>query len=580
MQEKIKTDVSYKSKFHRAEPIRKLDIEQSMYDLVMSENKNNMGCNYASYLDMKLTFSQLKEDTDNLASALFQDGVEDGNLIGVCILTIPEVAPILLAINKIGAVSLWLDASSGSENILSYIKEYNLKILIVYETIVPIILQVINETELEKVIVISMHHLIGDSEFVINDERFIKYSEYITSSTDIKVKTAKYNHMKPTVIVQSSGSTGKSKPIIHTDYNFNAEIEKMCYCDLPFYMKQRALVCAPPWVIYGLVNSIYSGLVLGIETVYTTQPKEEMIYTHLGSFDFVYGVPVYYRYLYNKMKQLVHSTNDIDINKLEEIKQYLNKISVFISGGDKISEEDLISWQLMFEIPIINGYGNNEVTGAAIVTPRFANKVGSIGVPMHGNLVKTFNVETGQMLSDGEIGELYISSNSLFRGYLGNEEETEKIKCVIDGKEWVRTGDLAYIDNDGYVFLKGRTKRLIINKLGYKISPDTIEDIIQNCMYVQECVVVGVEIADNDKVPIAFIEFYDRYKNKKDIMQKIEELCSLKLKSYERPRFFREIDKIPHKTNGGKLDFLLLENLARDFLKQHEGIGNENSAQF
>lgn len=466
MQEKnqAKIDTSYKSKYHRAEPIKKFNIEQSMYDLVMSENANNMNCNFASYLGTKLTFSQLKIDTDNLAAALFQDGVKNGDLIGVCLLTTPEVASALLAINKIGAVSFWLDAGLGINNILNYIQEYNLKILIVFETLSPMILEIINETELEKVIVVSINPLIKNSVNFVNDKRFIYYSDYILSALDIQVEAAPYNHEKPSIIVQSSGSIGKSKSIIHTDYNFNAVVEKMCYCDLPLYMKKRALVCAPPWVIYGLVNSIYSGLVLGIETVYTIQPKEEMIYTHLGSFDFVYGVPVYYRYLYNKMKQLECSTSDKDIKRLNEIRQCLSKISVFISGGDKISEDELISWQLMFEIPIINGYGNNEVTGAAIVSPRFANRVGAIGIPMYGNVVKTFDAETGHMLSDGEVGELYISSNALFRGYLGDKEETEKIKCVVDDIEWIRTGDLAYVDSDGYIFLKGRTRRLIINK--------------------------------------------------------------------------------------------------------------------
>lgn len=560
----LKMDTSYKSKYHRVEPIKKFNTEQSMYDLVMNENIDNMDCNYASYLGTKLKFSQLKTDTDNLASALFQDGVRNGDFVGVCLLTTPEVASVLLAIDKIGAVSFWLDAGMGINNALNYIQKYNLKVLIVFETLSSIVLEAIRDTELERIIIVPINPLMKNVQSDIDDKRFMSYSDYLLSAVDTQVEVAPYNKMKPSIIVQSSGSTGKSKSIIHTDYNFNVAVEKMCYCDLPFYRKKRALVCAPPWVIYGLVNSIYSGLVLGIETVYTIQPKEEMIFTYLGSFDFVYGVPVYYRFLYNKMKQLECSTSDIDIEKLKEIRQCLNKVDVFISGGDKISEDELISWQLMFDVPIINGYGNNEVTGAAIVSPRFANKVGAIGIPMYGNLVKTFDVETGSMLSDGEIGELYISSNSLFRGYLGNNEETEKIKCVVDDMEWIRTGDLAYVDNDGYVFLKGRTRRLIINKLGYKVSPDSIENIIQGCMYVQECVVVGIEIADNDIVPIAFIELLEDYKGKKDILCEIKKLCGQKLKEYEVPRFFSEIDKIPHKENGGKQDFLLLENLAKD----------------
>ena len=170
------------------------------------------------------------------------------------------------------------------------------------------------------------------------------------------------------------------------------------------------------------------------------------------------------------------------------------------------------------------------------------------------------------MLPDGEIGELYIGGDTIFNEYLEDPISTQKIKTVYNGIEWVRTGDLAYIDSDGYIFLKGRTRRLIIDKLGFKISPDNCENYIQEFPFVRECVVVGVQIAENDTVPMAFIEFESQGVDKETVLETIKAGCREKLKDYECPKFFEAIEKIPHKENGGKQDFLALEKIAKDIV--------------
>ncbi|MDO4418910.1 MAG: class I adenylate-forming enzyme family protein [Ruminococcus sp.] len=558
------------SKYHRKEPIRDFDVCQTLYSLVMNINKNNMEDYYAAYLGQRLTFSQLKSDADKLAAALTQDGIKDGDIVGVCLLTVPEVAPVLLGINKIGASSYWMDASAKPTDMLAHINMHGVKTLIVFEALLPIVAGIIEYTQLERVIVVKAWFPLGKPPEEITrvlDNRFFIYKDYIESAVDTDCEPAQFVMNKPTIIVQSSGSTGQSKSIVHTDYNFNAAIKMVAHLDLPLYQKKKSLVCAPPWVIYGLVDSIYTGLVLGSETIYTTKPVEDMIYQHLGQFDYVYGVPVYYRYLYNKMLELKKQSNEESVKEFDRIKTCLDSVSVFISGGDKLSEEEAIQWQLMFDTPVVNGYGNNEVVGAAVVSPMYANRPGSIGVPGYGIIAKTFDVDTEAMLEDGEVGELCLSSTSLFKGYLDVPDETVKIKRVHNDREWVHTGDLAYINEDGFVYLKGRTRRLIIDKLGYKIAPDNIENLIQHFDFVRECVVVGTLAGENDTVPVAFVEFTKGNKNNPSLLKEIENACKSSLKEYEIPKLIKEINKIPHKENGGKQDFLALEKLAQDLYK-------------
>lgn len=559
----------FKSKYHRSSPIRDFDINQTLYEAVINTNEKNANYKYASFLKRSKNYKYLKNEADKLSTALKHDGVKDGDKVGVCLLTVPEVDTVLLGVNKLGAQSCWMAANSSPEDMVKYIKENNIKELIISSPLKPLIDNVINQTNLQRVILVSPINFLCSilTKFKkYEDDRYIDYANFINVENDKSIKCAKYDKEKPTLSVQSSGSTGKSKTIVHTDYNFNSEILKMAYADLPFFEKKKAFVCAPPWVIYGLVNSIYSGLIFGMETVFSLKPEENMIYKNMGNFNLVYGVPVYYRYLYDKIMELEKSDKLKDKKELQKLLNQLDKIEVFISGGDKIAEEELIKWQQKFRTPIVNGYGNNEVVGAAIVSPMFANKPGSIGVPMYGINAKTFDPDTEEMLEDGKLGELYINSDSLFTEYLNNPEETNNIKTTAYGKDWVKTGDLAYIDKDGYVHLKGRTRRLIIDKLGYKISPDNIENVISNLEYVKECVVVGVEVAENDMVPYAFVELNDEYKNNEQVLKIIEEECIKKLKDYEIPKFIKE-EKIPHKENGGKRDFLLLEQMAKENIK-------------
>lgn len=345
----------------------------------------------------------------------------------------------------------------------------------------------------------------------------------------------------------------------------------MSYVDFPFYKGERSYVCAPPWVIYGLVNSIYSGLIFSTETQYSMLPNEPMLYNALGGYDYVFGVPVYYRYLYDTMIKLKNSNEELDKCEYQRICDELKRVKLFISGGDKLSEEETLRWQCEFNVPVVNGYGNNEIVGAGICSPRFANKPGSIGIPLYGNTVKTFDPSTNAMLEDGEVGEIAVSNDSMFVEYLNNPDETNNVKKYHDGAYWVHTGDLGYIDKDGYVYITGRSKRLIINKLGYKLSPDHIENVISSVEEVKECVVVGGDVNGVYKIPIAFIEFNGDVLNKEETLNKIKNLCVSKLKDYEIPEYYEEV-KIPHKSNGGKRDFLLLEEKASEVLEREKGI--------
>lgn len=148
----------------------------------------------------------------------------------------------------------------------------------------------------------------------------------------------------------------------------------------------------------------------------------------------------------------------------------------------------------------------------------------------------------------------------MFLYYEGNQEETNAVKKVHpDGKIWLHTGDLGFIDNEGYITLNGRARRVIIRR-GFKISAYTIEDKIYELPFVKECVAVEVQDRTEEQVPMAYVVLNETDFNSDDIKKSIIDKCRSELKEYEIPKHLRIVDKCHiHKTGNTILDCLKLK---------------------
>ncbi len=586
------------SKFWRKNPIKEFNTEQTMYSLVTDEAKNDLDLAAVSFMGSSMKYGELFESADDLANSFNAMGVKEGDNVAILTISMPLVQQCLLSLSKIGATMSWIDLRVKEKDLINYINNGNCKVVIVFEDLLPLVEKIADDINAERVIVCSPKEYLnpvikvfanlkdkkeGKKIVIPSDDRFVKFSDFMKEGKHTgSVSPVNFKIDRQSLIVQSSGSTGKSKQIVHTERNFNSEIQKMAYVDLPFYKGTTMHVAVPPFIIYGLANSIYASMAFTMKAEMTPFVDESTVYNDLGKFDMSLAAPLHYRYIFEQLKKLrkdiaelqkysdSKSKNELR-KKLKELKRVLNGINrakVFVSGGDKISAEELIEMQQTFDRTIVNGYGNNECLGATIVSPRFANKPGSIGVPMHGVDIKFVNPETGEEAKEGEMGELYISSDNLFVEYLNNEEETKKIKVTDeDGKQWVRTGDLCIMDGEGYIIPKGRNRRLI-KKDAFKIAPDTIEEVIISLPYVKECVVVGVVDEKFISVPMAFIEL-DKDISINDVYADIEKKCAEELPDYEIPSYFEQIEEMPY-TSNGKHDFRALEELGNNLVKERK----------
>lgn len=586
-------------KYHRKKPIKEFNLNQTMYSLVTGESKDDLDLKATGFMGNDMSYNDLIILADKLAQAFYNIGIKDGDNVAILTISMPIVQQSLLSLSKIGATMSWIDLRSKPKDVVRYINSSNCKTIIVFEDMLPLIESIIDETDVRKVVVSSPKDYLSpivkvlatlkdkkDGKKIVlpNDPRFVRFNDFIKNvDTNNLITPVSFEKDRPSLIVQSSGSTVKPKQIVHTEYNFNSAVQKMAYTDLPFYKGNTMHISIPLFIMYGLGNSIYASMAFTMKAEMSPFVDENTVYNDLGKFDISLTAPLHYRYMYKQLIELNKSITELEKDnsleakkelkrKKKELKRVLTGIDrakVFVSGGDKIGADELIEMQQTFNKVIVNGYGNNECLCATIVSPMYVNKPGSIGVPMEGIEVKVVNPETEEILPQGEIGELYISSDNLFVKYLNNPDETNKIKVIDElEKQWVKSGDLCYIDKDGYIIPRGRNRRLI-RKEAFKISPDTIEEVISSIPFVQDCVVVGVDDEKSLSVPMAFIVLKDETLSFDEVKDQIKEKCVEELPDYEVPTYFEQIDKIPYTPND-KQDFRTLENIGNEIVKNQK----------
>ncbi len=558
------------NQFYRIQPIRDIKAEQTVYELVFGSNISNLDDNALEYLGVTWTFEKLKYETDKAADALAKLGLCVGDVVLIGVSNSPEAVVSLLALNKLGVVSKWFDIRASEKDIEIYANESNCKVMIAFDMLLPKIQLVLDRTNLEKVIIIKPVGTLPKSARIVysitNKYRLPKDSQYIyfndlmkTGNIHTTPACVPFDKDRPSIMIQSSGTTGKPKTIVHSDLSAASFVNKLAYSDLPLGRGKSLLVYLPPWIAYALGDAIILALDLGSKIVLSPTFDPDKIAKYLGKFTICFTAPICYRYLKDHFAELTPKQ-----------KQGLDMVECLVSGGDKITAEENAELERVLGTVLVNGYGNNESWGALTVNPTQNNKYGTVGIPKYGETIIAYNNDTGTELRYGESGEICALTETLFLGYEGKETETQSVKKLhSDGKIWMHTGDLGFVDEEGFVTLQGRLRRVIIRR-AFKISAYTIEDEICGHPAVKECVAVEVNDPEEEHVPMAFIVLKAEFaEDESSVKDGIVQMCREHLKEYEIPKYFQVVDELPYTPNG-KYDFRALERLGNEIISKNE----------
>ena len=360
--------------------------------------------------------------------------------------------------------------------------------------------------------------------------------------------SVKINSYEMAILLFTSGTTSKSKAVMLSQNNIASNVYAMQKAE-GIYDTDSNLAFLPFHHIFGSTALIVM-LAFGVRTSFPDGLR--YVSQNLKEYEisvFV-GVPLLVEAIYNRIQKEIEKQGKkkliknaikisnfllkfhIDIRRKlfkQVIDQLGGKMRFVISGGaplDPKVEQGFID----LGIRMVQGYGLTETSPVLVAENDYKSRVGSIGVPMENVEVKIVNQD-----SNG-IGELIAKGPNVMLGYYENEEETQKV--LKDG--WFHTGDLAYIDKDGFIFITGREKNMIVLKNGKKIFPEELETLVNRIELIDECMVFGLpDENDKNNLKLSVKVVY----NKDEVFEKYGEISQDEIKDIIWNRIKKDVNE-------------------------------------
>lgn len=559
-------------KYYREEAIESDIPKMSAYSYLYECNKECLSNISLSYYGKKVTFKQLFDNIEQVSKSLKSMGIKKEDIVTVSMPNTPEAVYLFYAISKIGAIANMIDPRTSSEGMKKYIEEVDSKVVFIIDSYsdkieqlsqdnkmqiitispaesLPIILKTIYKTKEIVTLNKDMNKKNKMKKNLVNWQKFMeKGNEYRLTTEE------RYVPNRPVVIEHTGGTTGLPKGVVLTNENINSVALQSVLTDIDMKREHNWLDIMPTFIAYGVGMGLHLPLTIGMETILIPQfdPKkfDELLLKYKPIH--MVGVPSYWGTIIQSKKLL---------------KKDLSYIIAPTVGGDAMDKTlEVESNKYLKEhncnSKIVKGYGMTEVTGGVAGTVDKNNEIGSVGIPFVKTTISIFEHECENELGYNEIGEICISGPNTMLGYFKNETATNAIlKKHSDGKVWVHTGDVGYMNENGSIFIVDRIKRVIIRYDGFKVFPSIIEDVISSHKAVESCKVVSISDTDHRQgcLPKAHIVLKEDYKTKeKQILKELTEICYKELPEYYQPVDYKFRNQLPL-TNIGKIDYMALE---------------------
>lgn len=452
------------------------------------------------FYNRKTSYRTFAEKINRAARAFSAAGYQKGEAVTLCLPNIPQTLDAFYALDAIGLIANMIHPLSAKDEIAFYLRVSNSRAIITVDMFYEKVIAAISE--IDHPVDIYIVRMQDELPFPLNlaytaskGSQFLRYplkgvgilwQDFLKSGDKAPMpKEVPFEKMRTSVILYSGGTSGTPKGICLTDFNMNA-LACQCYNILPcdFRPGVKMLSCMPMFHGFGLGINIHTPLCFGAECIlmptFTIKSYADALIKKKPNF--IAGVPTIFESLLH-MPQLKGKKLD-----------YL--MGVF-SGGDSLTVElkkkvDQFLKDHSSPVMIQEGYGLTECVTASCLTPYNRYKEGSIGLPYPDMKYAIVTPGTDDVLPPGQEGEIIISGPTVMSGYLNSPEETAKtLRVMADGRTWLYTGDLGFMDEEGFVYFRQRIKRMIVSK-GYNIYPSQIENIIDGMPEVAYSCIVGV----------------------------------------------------------------------------------------
>lgn len=521
-------------KFYHSEVAEFADIkEESLYELVRSAAARFGDATAITFYQKTFSFKEVLGITEHYAACLHAEGFQKGDRIAIMLPNTPHYLFSLFAAFRVGGIAAQVNPMYVEREIEHVLKDSGAKFIVVLDILYPRVKAVQKQTQVEKVIVVSLTQQSVDLQ-----EGDVMFDDFLKSAA-AKAPDVHIDAREDVAVLQyTGGTTGVSKGVMLTHYNLQANVEQIYNFmfktleDMPANPKVMAVL--PMFHIYGLTCNGFQGFRAGCNQIVLPRfDVQEVMETVQRETPFqMSGVPTMY----------------VALNSQPNLEQYgFDKISYYNSGGAAMPVEQLYLFEKRTGRALSEGYGLSEASPVTHFNPSFTERrAGSIGIPLPNTDAKLVR-ETPDGVEEvavGEVGELIIKGPQVMKGYWNMPEETAAV--LKDG--WLFTGDMAYRNEEGYFYIADRKKDMIIAG-GFNIYPREVEEVLYQHPAVQEVVVIGIP----DEYRGENVKAYVTLNQGVQITE--EELITFSrehLAAYKAPRFVEFRDQMP-KSAVGKL---------------------------
>ncbi|MEO2078350.1 MAG: long-chain fatty acid--CoA ligase [Bacillus sp. (in: firmicutes)] len=483
--------------------------------------------------DERITYKQLKNQVDRLASAWKHLGVQKGDRLGLMVSNHPLYVVSYYAALKLGMIVVQINPLYTPRELVEIFYDADVAYLIT------------EPENLEKIINLQKSYSFKNIFVTDHSIEPIHYPSILSlvHHSQPLVETCTITAKKDIAVIQyTGGTTGKKKGAMLTHFNLMANVfqSKALYGERMFFGEETILTATPLYHVYGMTSgmnlSIYIGAANVLVRKFEIEKVLDLIQKHRPTF--FPGVPKMYN-------AFVHYP---EINRFD-----LTCFKMCSSGSAPLPVEIIKKFEGLTGVSIGEGYGLSETSPTTHRNPpEGKTKIGSIGIPVPKTDCRIVD-ENGEDLPEKSIGELLIRGPQVMLGYWNKPEETNL--TLRDG--WLFTGDLATMDEDGYFYIVGRKKEMIIVG-GFNVYPQEVEGILYEHPDILDAAVVGVPDRESGERVKAFI--VPKAGVNIDIDQ-LREYCYQNLTRYKIPKQFEMIDSLPRNAVGKVLKRLLLEEV-------------------
>ena len=542
-----------------------LDFEvynQPVYDLLDDSARDYPDNVFTIFNDATRTFAQVKDTADRVANFLASAGIKKGDRVAIFLPNIPHYPAIFFGILKAGAICVTCNPLYTAPELNYQLNDSGSKVVFCMDhpQFYPTAVEAVKNTGVETVVYCNIKSylpklkgflgsLLGKIPKAASHEAGHKaFDDVVAAAQPTPPRVSITPSEDLALIIYTGGTTGRPKgaALYHTNFTYNVrgleewgrlvhepggQPEKLRRGGFHTYLGVL------PWYhSFGLTVCLLSACGSGNKLIPVPDPRA-------GDPPFTDVLETVQKYKPTIMPAV--PTIFVAFTNHEKIDQYdLSSLMGCFSGGAPLPPEVCKQFEAKTGAVIFEGYGLSETSPVVSSNPtsKDKRKIGSIGFPLPGTDVKIVDLDTGQKeLPQGEDGELAVSGPQVMQGYWNRPEENQAVFREIDGRRYFLTGDIAHVDENGYILITDRKKDMILVG-GFNVYPRDIEDILFQHPKVQMAAVVGVPDAKSGEAVKAFLTLKP---GEQATEEEMREFCKENMAGYKRPKYIEFKDDIP-----------------------------------